>query len=209
MIRRFPRYYRHLSSLQKRGVYSVSSKDLSEQMGITPSQIRKDFAHFGGDGLHSGYEVGILKNKIANFLGLGKTYNMVIIGAGSLGRALMFNKSFEKEGFQVIGIFDTDADVIGEKIETFKVEHLDCLSQFVKHQNIDIAVIAVPNIEAIGIIHKVISFGIKGIWNFSPVEVRVPNDVAIENTCLGDSLMILGYHLKKDRTQQSCESPTV
>ena len=200
MIKRLPRYYRLLFTLQKRGVRRVSSKQLGEHMGITPSQIRRDFSYFGGEGLKgSGYRVDILKNKIAIFLGLEIPYNMIIIGTERLSWTLATNKSFEKKGFRIIGIFDINTDAIGRKIGKFEIMNLNNLPLFMKHQNVDIAIVTAPSTTASEIICKVVSFGIKGIWNFSPIEVNVPDDIVIENTCFNDILISLGYHLKNNR----------
>lgn len=198
VIKRLPRYYRILLMLQRLGVSQISSKDLSERMAITPSLVRSDFACFGGEGLKgNGYSVDILRDKIGEILGLEIQYNMVIVGAGVLAHTLVLNKDFEKKGFKIIGIFDHNPNLVGKKIGKYEVMDLDYLSRLKKRQSVDIAIITVSSLEAMEVIYKVIGFGIKGIWNFSPVEVNVPKDVIIENTYLSDILMRLGCNLNK------------
>lgn len=200
VIKRLPKYYRYLAALQQMGISRVSSKDLSKRMGITPSQVRQDFFNFGGFGLQGyGYDVASLLQEIGCILGLDHTYNMVLIGAGNLGQALVKHSSFERRGFQITGIFDANPHLIGKHIKEIEIMHYDQLSEFVKVHPVDIAIITVPRIYARDVVQNVVDLGIKGIWNFASVELEVPDDVAIENIHLSESLMILGYEMKRKR----------
>jgi redox-sensing transcriptional repressor len=195
-IKRLPVYYRSLSALMQLGVQRISSRDLSNIMGITSSQVRQDFSDFGSNGLQGyGYEVESLHREIHNLLGLHILQNMIIIGSGSFGQALAKHTDFEKKGFKIVGIFDINAQLIGKKIREIEIRHLDTLGQFVQNNRVDIAAITVPEAYANEIASLVISLGIKGIWNFAPIELKVPNGIIIENIHLIDSLMILGYKL--------------
>ncbi len=167
-------------------------------MGITSSQVRQDFFTFGGFGLQGyGYDVELLCREIGNILGLGIMYQMVIIGAGNLGQALAKHTSFEKRGFRVIGIFDVSDRIIGEKISGVEIMHIDSLAEFTTQNHVDIAVVTVPYAYAREVVDKAVGLGIKGIWNFASAELKVPDDVVIENIHLSDSLIVLGYNLKK------------
>lgn len=178
----------------------ISSKDLSVRMGITSSQVRQDFNCFGGYGLQGyGYDVKLLYREIRNILGLDTMYNMIIIGSGHLGQALANHTYFEKRGFKLVGIFDISSEIIGKKIREIEIMHLDSLDDFVKSNHVDIAVITAPAVHAREIAKKVTNFGIKGLWNFAPVELKIPSDVVIENIQLSDSLMVLGYKLKENK----------
>jgi redox-sensing transcriptional repressor len=195
-IKRLPVYYRSLSALMQLGVQRISSRDLSNIMGITSSQVRQDFSDFGSNGLQGyGYEVESLHREIHNLLGLHILQNMIIIGSGSFGQALAKHTDFEKKSFKIVGIFDINAQLIGKKIREIEIRHLDTLGQFVQNNHVDIAAITVPEAYANEIASLVISLGIKGIWNFAPIELKVPNGIIIENIHLIDSLMILGYKL--------------
>jgi redox-sensing transcriptional repressor len=203
VIKRLPRYYRYLSDLMQMGISRVSSRDLSLRMGITSSQVRQDFNCFGGFGLQGyGYDVELLKDELCKILGLSTLFNLIIIGAGSLGQSLAKHSNFEKRGFKVIGIFDINPNIIDHKIKDIEIMHLDKLSEFTKNNQVDIAVITVPNVHAHEVVGLVTSLGIKGVWNFAPIELTVPADVVIENIHLSDSLMVLGYNIIENRMKE-------
>ena len=198
VIRRLPLYYRYLSTLSQMGISRVSSKDLGGKMGITPSQVRQDFFNFGEFGLQGyGYEVDLLRARIADILGLNSRHDMVIVGAGNLGQALAKHLTFEKIGYRVRGIFDVNPHIIGGTIRDMEIMHFGELAGFVKQTPIDIAVITVPSNIAREVADEVIELGIKGIWNFASVKLTVPDDVSLENIHLIDSLMVLGYNMKE------------
>lgn len=181
------------------GISRISSKDLGNRMGLTSSQVRQDFFCFGGNGLQGyGYDVRLLHQEIHNLLGLNTQRTMVIIGAGSLGHALAKHKNFEKSGFKVIGLFDNNSKLIGEKILDLEVMRLDSLPDFLENNPVDIAVLTVPENYAIEVAGFVTGLGIKAIWNFSPVELIMPEDIIVENTHMIDCLMVLGYTIKEN-----------
>lgn len=199
VILRLPRYYRYLKALKQMGISRVSSNDLGKRMGITPSQVRQDFFNFGGFGLQGyGYDVDFLLNEISKILGLDLQYNMIIVGAGNLGQALGKHTSFEKKGFKLIGIFDSKPHLIGGKIRDIEIMHYDQIAEFMGQHRVDIAVITVPRVYAREVAAKLVSLGIKGIWNFASIELEVPEDVVVENIHLSESLMVLGYKLKEN-----------
>ncbi|NLL38229.1 MAG: redox-sensing transcriptional repressor Rex [Clostridiales bacterium] len=202
VIRRLPRYYRYLSTLHQLGIVRVSSRDMSKALGLTSSQIRQDFSNLGGLGLQGyGYDVDSLLKEIGIILGLDTMYNLIIIGAGNLGHALSNYQNFEKRGFRIIGVFDVDQRIIGKKVNGLTVMHMDELSEFLKENKADIAAITVPRTYAREVAEKVISLGIRGIWNFAPVELEFPDDIVVENIHLSDSLMVLGYNLKQEKKE--------
>ncbi len=194
VIKRLPRYYRFLGDLLDDGITRISSKDLSEKMNVTASQIRQDLNNFGCFGQQGyGYNVEILFNEIKEILGLNKTYNLVIIGAGKIGQALLNYVKFEKRGFNFIGIFDINKDIIGTKIRDLEVKDIKDLEKFTKQNNVDIAVLAVPVANAKDVYKDIVSYGIKGVWNFSNTELKKEEGVIVENVHLTDSLMTLAY----------------
>ncbi len=197
VIKRLPRYYRYLSDLLLMDITRVSSKDLSIRMGITASQIRQDLNCFGGFGQQGyGYNVGLLYKEIGNILGINYKYRTIIIGAGNMGRALAHYGNFEKRGFNIIGIFDISAELIGDKVNNMDIMHLDNMEDFVKENHVDIAMLTVPYDQTREVAEKVARLGIKGLWNFSPMDLKLPYDTVIENVHLSDSLMVLGYRIK-------------
>ncbi|AUG58449.1 redox-sensing transcriptional repressor Rex [Acetivibrio saccincola] len=198
VIRRLPRYYRYLSDLLKMDISKISSKELSQRMGITASQIRQDLNCFGGFGQQGyGYNVESLFNEIGNILGVNDKFNVVILGAGNMGQALANYSNFEKRGFNIIGIFDVNPDLVGKEINGKKVLHFDEFEEFIKNKRIDIAMLCVPYEKTPSVAEKVASLGVKGLWNFSPMDLKISHDVIIENVHLSDSLMVLGYRLKE------------
>ena len=197
VIRRLPRYYRYLEELEGKGMDKISSSQMSLDMGLNASQIRRDLNCFGGFGQQGyGYSVHKLKKEIARILGLDKRYNVIIVGAGRIGQALMGYKNFMLEGFNVIDIFDNDPSKIGTDIQGRKVQSIAGLDAYLKDGDIDIAIICTPKEYAQQSADLLVSFGIKAIWNFAPTDVAVRRGVAVENVHLSDSLYVLSYKLK-------------
>jgi len=198
VIRRLPRYFRYLSDLMKLDIKRISSKELSERMQITASQIRQDLNCFGGFGQQGyGYNVEYLYDKISKILGTDRRFSCIIVGAGNMGNALANYENFSKRGFDIVGIFDVRPDKVGTVINNIKVLHMDMLPEFVKTHHVDIAMLTVPNSKVNEVAIQVTELGIKGIWNFSPTDLRLGDDVIVENVHLSDSLMVLGYRLKE------------
>ena len=198
VIKRLPRYYRYLSDLLKMDITRISSKELSKRMGITASQIRQDLNCFGGFGQQGyGYNVELLFKEIAKILGVDKNFLTLILGAGNMGQALAHNKNFEKRGFRTIGIFDTDPELIGKKMNGLEVMDMKNLEDFVGRNHVDIAMLTVPYEETRETAERVARLGIRGLWNFSPMDLKLPYDTVIENVHLSDSLMVLGYKIKE------------
>jgi redox-sensing transcriptional repressor len=198
VIKRLPRYYRYLSDLLSLDIARVSSKELSNRMGITASQIRQDLNCFGGFGQQGyGYNVESLYQEIGNILGLNNSYQTVIIGAGNMGRALSNYTNFEKRGYKLIGIFDVDKRLVDTQIKDITIKHLDSLEEFTKDNKVDIAMLCVPFDQTATIADRVARLGIKGLWNFSPMDLKLPYEIIIENVHLSDSLMVLGYKLNE------------
>lgn len=199
VIKRLPRYYRYLSELLAQGIQRISSGSLSEIMNVTASQIRQDFNYFGGFGQQGyGYNVEYLTKEICNILGLNDGDTMIIVGAGNLGRALANHSTFEKRGFKLVGIFDTDSSVIGKTIRGISIMDSKSIPEFVRENNVDIAVLTVPNSAVNDTAEMLIKSGIRGMLNFSYTELDVPENVAVENVHLSDALMTLAYRIKKE-----------
>lgn len=198
VIRRLPRYYRFLGDLIKTGMTRISSKELSLRMGLTASQIRQDFNCFGGFGQQGyGYNAALLRDEISSILAIGEQYPSIIIGAGNIGRAIALNMDFENMGFKLLGIFDNNPEIIGQKLGNQTVLDIRALEDFCAECKPQIAVLTVPRQAAPEISERLIASGVKGFWNFSHYDfsVRHPG-VVVENVHLGDSLMTLSYMVK-------------
>ena len=196
VIRRLPRYYRYLGDLLENGVERISSNDLSKRMNVTASQIRQDLNNFGGFGQQGyGYNVKYLHTEIGKILGLDETHNFVIIGAGNLGQALANYVSFEKRGFVVKGLFDVNPRLEGVAIRGISIRRMDELKDFIKNNNIEIAVLTIPKEKAIEVADTLANTEIKGIWNFAHTDLKLPKHIIVENVHLSDSLMSLSYRI--------------
>lgn len=198
VVRRLPRYYRYLGELLDNGVTKISSRELSDKMQVTASQIRQDLNNFGGFGQQGyGYNVEYLHQEIAKILGLDKKHKMIIVGAGNLGQALANYTSFSKRGFELIGMFDTNPRLIGMSIRGIEVMDVDKMEQIVKEQQVDIAILTMPKAKVKEVAENLASWGIRGLWNFSPVDLFLPDDVQVENVHLSHSLMTLAYKINE------------
>lgn len=196
VISRLPRYFRYLGELKDEGVERISSRELSILMDVTASQIRQDLNHFGGFGQQGyGYNVIHLYDEIGKILGLNQKHKLVVIGAGHLGQALSNYVNFEKRGFIIKGIFDQNTELVGTKIRDVEVSDMKDLKEFVKNNDIDIAVLTIPKSEAIKVANDLVAYGIKAIWNFAHVDLSVPENVIVENVHLSESLMKLSYNI--------------
>lgn len=196
VIKRLPRYYRHLGELLENDVVRISSKELSKKMNVTASQIRQDFNNFGGFGQQGyGYNVEYLYTEIGKILGLTRTYNLIIIGAGNLGQALANYTDFEKRGFVLTGIFDVNPRLVGLSIRNVEIRLIDELEGFMKENQVHIAALTIPKAKAPSMAADLVKWGVKAIWNFAPVELNLPKEILSENVHLEESLMRLSYNL--------------
>ncbi|MFX0548244.1 redox-sensing transcriptional repressor Rex [Hathewaya histolytica] len=192
VIKRLPKYHRYLRELLSNDVDRISSKELSEKIGFTASQIRQDLNCFGDFGQQGyGYNVSDLYEQISNILGLSKDYKMVLVGSGNIGQAVANYVNFEKLGFVIEGIFDRNPKLIGLKIRDIEVKDIDMLPQFLNENEIGIGIICVTSESAQNICDTLITGGVKGIWNFAPVDLNVPKNVTVENVHLSESLLTL------------------
>lgn len=198
VIKRLPRYYRYLQHLIQDGVTRISSGELSEIMGITASQIRQDLNCFGGFGQQGyGYNVKELYEEIGKILGTNKENELVVLGGGNLGRAICNYANFKKRGFNINAVFDMDKNLIGTKINNIPIYDISTLGEYLKNNKTDIVVFAIPAVGVKKILDVVINSGIKGIWNFSYLDLKVPDNIAMVNVHLSDSLMTLSYKIQQ------------
>ncbi len=196
VIQRLPRYYRYLRDLIDADVERISSKELSEMMNVTASQIRQDLNNFGGFGQQGyGYNVKYLYNEIGKILGLNRTYAIIIVGAGNLGKALANYSNFEKSGYLLKAIFDRNPEMRGGEVRGIRIHPMEELPSYLDSHMIDIATLTVPKAFAEEITPVLVEHGIKAIWNFAHTDLEVPDDVVVENVHLSESLMQLSYDL--------------
>lgn len=199
VIKRLPRYRRYLNELRKKGVDKISSNEFSHLTGYTASQIRQDLNNFGGFGQQGyGYSVEGLYNEISAILGLDKEYKLVVVGAGRLGQAIVNYTYYYKSGFVVKGIFEIDKSIIGKNINGVEVMDYDNIVEYVENEKIDIGVICTTRDAAQEVADKLSFAGVRGLWNFAPVDIETPAHVAVENVHISESLHSLVYHMNKN-----------
>ena len=188
VIKRLPRYYRYLGEMLNNGVERISSGELSTKMQVTASQIRQDLNNFGGFGQQGyGYNVKFLYDEIGKILGVDKKHPMIIIGGGNFGHALA-NYDFEKNGFITKAIFDVRPSLVGTDV-----------------RGIQIAVLTLPKDRVAETADRLVRCGIKALWNFAHLDLKVPDDVVVENVHLVDSLMQLSYRISSYENEHKKE----
>ncbi|HIT57156.1 MAG TPA: redox-sensing transcriptional repressor Rex [Candidatus Galloscillospira stercoripullorum] len=200
VIRRLPRYYRHLSALQRAGVVRISSNALGRNMGLTASQIRQDLSCFGEFGQQGyGYNVEKLRGELSDILGMNCGHTAVVLGAGNLGRALIENFHFELSGFRLSAAFDVDSAIVGTSISAVPVLHVDTLEEYLSQQPASVGVLTVPGKSAAEIAERLVRSGVRGIWNFTNMELDLrESGVVVENVHFADSLLALSYMISEE-----------
>ncbi len=178
----------------------ISSKELSERMRLTASQIRQDLNCFGGFGQQGyGYNVAELRNEIARIIGVEKKIKTVLIGAGNLGKAITMHLDFEKNGCELIGIFDEDDGLKHTKISDVEIQGMDTLDEFCKQNDAKLAILCIPRDAVKPVCERLISLGVKSFWNFSHFDINLHFDgITVENVHLGDSLLTLAYKVNNE-----------
>lgn len=200
VIRRLPRYYRFLGELAKTGCTRISSRELSEKMGLTASQIRQDLNCFGGFGQQGyGYNVPALQEEISKILGLDQKLDAILIGVGNLGQAIVTHMDFEARGFNLLALFDNSRDIIGSNINHHVVEDIKYLSSFCEKHKPTVAILCIPKEAAKELSERLVELGIRGFWNFSHYDLALNyKGIVVENVHLGDSLMTLTYMVNRE-----------
>ena len=210
VIKRLPRYHRYLGDLLAEGQLRISSAELSKLMNVTASQIRQDLNCFGGFGQQGyGYNIKYLHGKISELLGVTEGFSAVIVGAGNLGRALASTNMFRRRGVTRLALFDSNESIVGTEIHGIPVYHVSELYNFCTENSVDIGVLTVPKEAAYEVAKTMADAGVKGLWNFANMELKLDNEkVIVENIHLGDSLMTLCYEIKENfRTPGTNEAP--
>ena len=196
VIKRLPAYYRHLKELEKEGIHQISSQGLGNRMHLTASQIRQDINCFGGFGRQGyGYSVSGLREHIGHILGVDRTHRMIIVGAGNIGRAVALSDSFPANGFETVAIFDNDATKIGMTVGSLVVQDV---KRYLDENTVDIAVIAVPVSHAQRMVEVLCERGVKGFWNFAPLDLKVPDGTSVVNVHLDEGLEILSFRMLRE-----------
>ena len=202
VIRRLPRYYRHLDDLHRNGTVRISSGALAKSMGLTASQIRQDLSCFGGFGQQGyGYNVERLRGEVADILGMNRSHTVIILGAGNLGRALIENFPFRANGFRLIAAFDVDPVLVGTRLGGVPVYHTQMLESYMREHRVNVGVLTVPGSAAVESAYRLYVSGIEGIWNFTKIVLpeQEMEGVKVENVHFADSLLTLSYMISEEQ----------
>ena len=195
-IHRLSVYYRALNQLERENYETISSKELAKREKLTPAQVRKDLSFFGSFGTRGlGYPVTELRDKIAEILGINRSWNVALVGVGNIGSALVSYKEFQKQGFRIRKIFDNDQRKIGSNHKGIIVSDVGDIVTELRDSKIEIVVIAVPSSTAQMIVDDVVEAGIKAILNFAPINLKVPDNVHLRNENMAMELEYLSFSL--------------
>lgn len=196
-IRRLSLYLRFLEEFEEQGVDTISSEALATRGSTTSAQVRKDLSFFGSFGKRGlGYSVPELASRLRDILGLGKTYRVAVVGAGNIGVALVHFRGFEKHGFHVVSLYDTDPKKIGKRRNTLTVRDQRNIEEDVRRDPIDMVILVTPASAAQDLVDRLVKVGVKAFLNFAPVQLRVPDDVVVKNVSLALELEALSYGLR-------------
>ena len=194
---RLPRYYRYLKELLDQGIFRISSSALAKMMGLTASQIRQDLNCFGGFGQQGyGYNVKFLFSQISEILGVNDHFRAGLIGMGNLGRAMAVSNVFMSRGIDLVALFDIDPRIVGKTIAGKVIYDAKKMASFLTENPVDIAVLTLTTSAAVEVAQELKALGVKGIWNFTNVEIPSDDSVSVMNVYLGDSLMQLCFDVR-------------
>ena len=200
-------YLRQLESFRRGDRHTISSKQLGEALGYSDAQVRKDLAYFGQFGHPGiGYRVDELIHRLKKILGTDKISNVLLVGAGNLGRALLAYKGFVHKGFKIVAIFDADAAKVGRKIGDLVIRSDQDIASVAAELQIRVAMLAVPVQAAQAVADQLLTVGIKGILNFAPVALNVPGDVVVQSVDLALQLEQLSFRMTLGDSSQADES---
>ena len=196
VIARLPQYIRALNKLNTSTATVTNSRQLGEMLQVTPDQIRKDLSYFGRFGKQGrGYSVALLLEELKHILGLNSNWNVIVVGMGRLGTAILSYPGFTPDGFRLVAAVDSDRNLIGQVIQGIMVKSSDDLSQIIRDYSIDIAIVAVPIEYTQSVINSLVHYGIRAILNYASISPQVPDGVRIQNIDPVLSLQSMTYYL--------------
>ncbi len=197
-IHRLPVYLYRLQAMQAHGVRRVSSRALAEELKIPPSRLRRDFHYFGNFSRPGHpYDVDHLIDRLKEILALSAPIDFIIAGLGNLGQAIAAYTQFEEDGFRLAGLFDINPKIQGLEFRGVPVRDLETLPELARQRQVQLGIITVTASSAQSVADLMVSAGIRGIWNFAPVNLRVPDDVVLHDEFLSVGIMCLRYKVER------------
>jgi redox-sensing transcriptional repressor len=202
-VRRLSRYLRALDELVLEGEEVVSSGDLAHQAGTTAAQVRKDLSLFGSFGKRGlGYEVTLLRRLLREIMGLTRRWRVALVGAGRIGAALFEYPPFRERGFEIVAIFDNDSRKIGGSWGGVSIQAVDCFEETLRAERVEIVILAVPGGVAQEIAERVAGGGVRGILNFAPVRIQLPEGFWVSDVNMTVEMETLSYALWAARAEE-------
>lgn len=196
IVGRLPLYLRMLKHMSEEGRQLTSSQELGERLGISAAQIRKDLSQFGEFGKQgTGYNINYLLSQLSNILNVDRVWEMAVIGAGDIGRAIARYQGFTDRGFRVALVFDNDPEKIGGNIGEFIILDTLNLKELIQESNIKIAMLTVPAAHAQEVTNKLVDAGIQAILNYAPIDLKVPPHVHVQQIDPVTHLQRMSYYL--------------
>lgn len=196
IIGRLPVYLRALQRMTEMGLKTTSSQELGEHVGISAAQIRKDISQFGEFGKQgTGYSIEYLNNKLREILKVDRIWDVVVVGAGDMGHAVVNYQGFTNRGFHIVAIFDNDKDKVGQVIGPFKVEDTESMVERIKEMDVKIAMLTVPASAAQAVAEQLMQAGVRAILNYAPISLSVPNNVKVQYIDPSIHLQRMTYYL--------------
>lgn len=203
IINRLPLYYQHLKKLQNSDKQFISSEELSELTGLSSSLIRKDLSCLGTFGKKSyGYDIYCLFQQISIIMGFNSKKKIIIVGAGHLGQALAYNKGYTERGYKLVGIFDKNPKLTGLILNEIEVQNINKVEKFIKENNVDAAALTVADAAAQQTVDILVKAGIKAIWDFSEIPLKVPENILLEEQLINEGICKLSVKLNQHRLKE-------
>ena len=200
VVNRLPQYVRGLTDVYRKGTEIVSSQSLGQILHVTPAQIRKDLSYFGRFGKQGrGYNVRYLLEELRQILGLDQQWNILVVGVGRLGRAIISYPGFSPEGLRIVASFDSDSRQVGQSIGGLIVKPMGELASIIRAKDIKIAIVAVPAVDAVDVVNQLVNCGIKSIMNYAPITPFVPDFVKIRSIDPVLILQSMTYYLRPNK----------
>ncbi len=197
-VTRLSLYSRFLENLEQMGVEFVSSGEIAEGLSINPAQVRKDLAYFGDFGTRGvGYRVKDLLSCTLNILGLDQKWPLILVGAGALGYAVCGYQGFNKRGFSIVAVFDSNPAKIGKMVGSIEVLPMGKMTEIIKNRRVRIGIIAVPANAAQEAVDQMVENGLEGVLNYTPVNLVTPDAVKVINIDLSVGLESLTFKLSQ------------
>lgn len=195
-MRRLSQYLRYLQEADTAGQTTISSDELAQRGGMTAAQVRKDLSLFGSFGKRGlGYSIPELLRELEEILGLRRTWRVALIGAGKIGAALVSYRDFQRRGFNIVAVFDSDPAKTGERWGELEVRSDAEMEAVLRQEDIQIAIVAVPADAAQRVVDRVVASGVEAILNFAPVRLRVPPETALRYVDMAVELEGLAFAL--------------